>query len=243
MNNVVITGASGDIGKAIAREYAHNGYNLALLYHTDEESAKSLYKEFFTLGCIVKIYQCDLTDEKSVNAAANSVLRDFGDDIDVVVNNAGVSKSGLITDFSANDFDRIFGVNVKGMFMLNNLLIPSMIHQKKGAIINVSSMWGRTGASCEVLYSASKSAVIGYTKALAKELGPSGIRVNCVAPGFIDTKMNSEYTDDDKRQFVNDLPVGRLGTPEDVAAAVMFLSQEYGYITGQVLGVDGGAVI
>ena len=242
MKTAVITGASGDIGREIATAFAKNGYNIAALYNSDQQSIDSLICDLNKLNVSAKSYQADISDEDEVKNVAKQLLSDFGS-VSVIVNNAGISLTGLVTDFTTADFDKCFGVNVKGMFMLNNALLPSLINQKRGAIINISSIWGEAGASCEVLYSASKAAVIGYTKALAKELGPSNIRVNAVTPGFIDTKMNNEYSQDDINMFVEDVPLNRIGTPDDVAKAVLFLADENGYITGQIIGVNGGYIM
>ncbi len=243
MKTVAVTGASGDIGRAICLEFAKNGYNVAALYNTNDASATALIDELCKFGVNAKAYKCDLTDESAVNAVSSNILADLGH-IDTVINNAGISFTGLVTDFSGDDFDKIFSVNVKSMFMLNNALLPHMINRKSGEIINISSIWGVCGASCEVLYSATKSAIIGYTKALAAEVGPSGIRVNCIAPGFIDTKMNDHLSDDDKADFANDTPLCRLGSVDDVAKSALFLANDSSsFITGQVLGVNGGYIM
>lgn len=246
MNNItktaVITGASGDIGKALVYEFAKSGYSVAMIYNNDS-AALNLLPEIKKISCNSRCYKCDLSNEHEVKATAKKILCDFNR-IDIIINNAGISYSGLVTDFSGDDFDRIFSVNVKSMFMLNNALIGQMIHQKSGCIINMSSIWGQVGASCEVLYSATKAAVIGYTKALAAELGPSNIRVNAIAPGFIDTKMNSEYSDEDKAAFANDTPLCKIGDVSDIAKSAMFLASDGAkFITGQTLGVNGGYVM
>lgn len=235
----VVSGASGEIGSAIADELARCGFRLALIYRNNSAAAERLALKY--PDC--RAYRCDLTDEAAVAAAGERILSDFGS-VDLIVNCAGISKVGLITDFSGADFDEIFSANIKSMFLLNNAFLPHMIAKKAGSIINISSMWGEVGASCEVLYSASKAAVIGYTKSLAKELGPSGIRVNCVSPGFIDTAMNDHLTDCEKADFAQDTPLCRLGAAADVARAVRFLAtDESGFITGQTLGVNGGFVM
>ena len=238
----VITGASGDIGKALCFEFAKNGYSVAMIYHNDMSAAEFL-PDIQKIAPDSKCYRCDLSNEEQVKATSKKILSDF-DRIDVIINNAGISYSGLVTDFSGDDFDKIFSVNVKSMFMLNNALVGRMIHQKSGCIINMSSIWGQVGASCEVLYSATKAAVIGYTKALAAELGPSNIRVNNIAPGYIDTKMNSEYSDDDKAAFANDTPLCKIGDVGDIAKSALFLASDNAkFITGQTLGVNGGYVM
>ncbi len=238
----VITGASGDIGKALCFEFAKNGYSVAMIYHNDL-SAVEFLPDIQKIAPDSKCYRCDLSNEEQVKTTSKKILSDF-DRIDVIINNAGISYSGLVTDFSGDDFDKIFSVNVKSMFMLNNALIGRMIHQKSGCIINMSSIWGQVGASCEVLYSATKAAMIGYTKALAAELGPSNVRVNNIAPGYIDTKMNSEYSDDDKAEFANDTPLCKIGDVGDIAKSALFLASDNAkFITGQTLGVNGGYVM
>ena len=239
--NAVVTGASGDIGGEIVRILAENGYDIALMYNNNGSSAKALADEI-TSSRKARVYKCNLQNPQEIADTANAILHDFGS-IDLVVNNAGISLTGLATDFSADDFDKIFAVNVRAMFLLNNALLPNMIHQKSGCIINISSIWGISGASCEVLYSASKAAVIGYTKALAKELGPSGIRVNAIAPGFIDTKMNAEYDDAARAAFCEDTALMRIGKPVDIAKAVLFFANNADFITGQTLTVDGGYIM
>ena len=239
--NAVVTGASGDIGGEIVRILAENGYDIALMYNNNGSSAKALADEI-TSSRKARVYKCNLQNPQEIADTANAILHDFGS-IDLVVNNAGISLTGLATDFSADDFDKIFAVNVRAMFLLNNALLPNMIHQKNGSIINISSIWGISGASCEVLYSASKAAVIGYTKALAKELGPSGIRVNAIAPGFIDTKMNAEYDDAARAAFCEDTALMRIGKPADIAKAVLFFANNADFITGQTLTVDGGYIM
>ena len=164
--------------------------------------------------------------------------------VDVLVNNAGVSSFGILQDISEEEWDRVFGINVKGAFLCAKAALGHMIRNHGGVIVNISSMWGLVGASCEVHYSASKAALIGMTKALAKELGPSGIRVNCVAPGVIDTDMNSKLTEDDLAVLREETPLGKIGKPSDVAASVMFLASDGGkFITGQVISPNGGIVI
>ena len=242
LKTAVITGASGDIGKALCFEFAKNGYSVAMIYHNDMSAADFL-PDIQKIAPDSKCYRCDLSNEEQVKATSKKILSDF-DRIDVIINNAGISYSGLVTDFSGDDFDKIFSVNVKSMFMLNNALVGRMIHQKSGCIINMSSIWGQVGASCEVLYSATKAAVIGYTKALAAELGPSNVRVNNIAPGYIDTKMNSEYSDDDKAAFANDTPLCKIGDVGDIAKSALFLASDNAkFITGQTLGVNGGYVM
>lgn len=234
----VISGASGGIGCEIARKLTDMGYDTALMYNNNLPDSDYITSN----GGRARMYKCDLQNPADIADTASAILDDFGS-VDLIVNNAGISQSGLVTDFTAEDFDKIVNINVRSMFLLNNALLPQMIHRKSGCIINISSIWGISGASCEVLYSLTKAAVIGYTKALAKELGPSGIRVNAVAPGFIDTKMNAEYDEAARAAFCEDTALMRIGTPEDIAKAVCFLAKNADFITGQTLTVDGGYIM
>lgn len=238
----VVTGASGGIGSEITLALAEKGYDIALMYNRNEAAAVAVADEVTAKGDKAVAYKCDLQKPRDIADTASKILDDFGE-VDLIVNNAGVAMTGLVTDFDAYDFDKIFNINVRSMFLLNNALLPTMINRKRGCIINISSIWGISGASCEVLYSAAKAAVIGYTKALAKELGLSGIRVNAIAPGFIDTKMNAEYDDSAKAAFCEDTPLMRIGKPSDIAKAVCFLADNADFITGQTLTVDGGFIM
>ena len=160
------------------------------------------------------------------------------------MNNAGICIPSLVTDITVADWEKTFGVNVTGTFLASKYAAKNMIHNHNGAIVNVSSIWGVSGASCESCYSASKGAVIAFTKALAKELGPSGIRVNCIAPGYIDTDMNKDISEEDKQAFADETPLGRIGTPDEVAKVVLFLASDAAaFITGQILGCDGGVIV
>ena len=188
-------------------------------------------------------YRADISDPVQVMNMMRTAAEKCGG-IDVLVNNAGLSLSGLFTDITPEQEKRIWEVNVLGTMNCSRYAIPYMLNGKYGKIINISSMWGQIGASCEVHYSAAKAAVIGFTKALAKELGPSGINVNCIAPGFIDTKMNELYGEDVFQEFKEETPLGRLGRPEDIAGAISFLASESAdFITGQVIGINGGYII
>lgn len=238
----VVTGASGGIGSEIARALALIGYDVVLMYNENESEAAALSDEITAKGRKAIIYKCDLQKPQEISDAAGAILDKFGG-ADLIVNNAGIAMCGLVTDFGADDFDRIFNTNVRSLFLLNNALLPAMIHKKSGCIINISSIWGVSGASCEVLYSAAKAAIIGYTKALAKEVGPSGIRVNAIAPGFIDTKMNSEYDESARAAFCEDTALMKIGNPSDIAKAVCFLANNADFITGQTLTVDGGYIM
>lgn len=230
---VVITGGTGAIGSAIARAFAKNN-DVAIIYRTADEKADSLAEE---IGC--KCYKADITCRDQVDEVAKQIVADFGK-IDVIVNNAGISQIKMFCDITELDWYNMVDVHLTGTFNVTQSLLPSLVNRKKGAIINVSSVWGVHGASCEVHYSTVKAGLIGFTKALAKELAPSGITVNCVAPGVIDSPMNNQHlSDDDINELIEQTPVGRLGTPDDVAKAVLYLS-EADFVTGQVIGVDGG---
>lgn len=242
-NVVLITGGTGGIGEACVRLFAGKGYPVLFLTSSNPEKAAAMTEELRSSGASVDWRQCDLRDETAVARALKDLLSTWHR-VDVLINNAGISRTGLLTDMSPGDWDTVFDVNVRGAFLLCRELLPGMISRQSGNIINISSMWGETGASCEVAYSASKAALIGMTKALAKEVGPSGIRVNCVTPGVIDTKMNAHLTEADLQDLKDCTPLGRVGTPEEVAKAALFLAEDgSSFITGQILGVNGGFVI
>ncbi len=238
MKNVFITGASGGIGSAAAVRFAAAGYTVFAGYNSGDGAAEELCR---STGAIpVRI---DVSDEASVNAAFRFIEEKAGG-VDVLVNCAGIASIRLFDEITAEEWDRTFAVNVRGSFLTSRAAVPYMIRQKSGKIVNVSSMWGVTGASCEVHYSASKAAVIGMTKALAKELAPSGITVNCVAPGAIETKMIAHMSEADKKEFEKEIPLGRIGMPDDVAGVILFLaSPDADYITGSVICPDGGVTI
>ena len=244
MHYVLITGASGGIGAAIAEEFARAGYGLVLHYNKGADRANALAARLADAYSIPALpLQADLSDTAAVQAMFARAAAEFGF-IDTLVNNAGVAEQKLFTDLTDEDWDRMIDVNLSGTFRTCRAALPEMIRQKRGTIINISSMWGQVGASCEVAYSAAKAGVIGLTKALAKEVAPSGITVNCIAPGAIRTPMLDCFTEEDLAALAEDTPVGRIGTPEDVAASCVFLASDGArFITGQVLGVNGGFVI
>ena len=243
-HTVLITGSSRGIGAGIARRFAEEGHRVAIHYREQEAQARALYDELAQAGYSVLLVSGDITDEKQCKDIAASVRAKFGF-IDVLVNNAGIAlPTQLVTDTSLADWRRVMDTNVTGMFLLTNAVLPEMVSQKRGAIVNISSMWGVTGGSCEVAYSASKAAVIGYTKALAKEVAPSGVRVNCIAPGFVLTDMTRTFPQETIDAISEETPLLRAGTPEDIAGVALFLaSQDAAFITGQVLSVDGGRCI
>lgn len=239
---VLITGASGGIGQALAKAFANAGYAVCLQWHTDN-AAVALADELRAAGADAAAFQADVSDEASVLNLLDEVAA-FAGHLDVLVNNAGITQQKLLTDTTAGDWHRMLGVHLDGAFYCCRGVLPAMIRRQSGAIVNISSMWGVTGGACEVAYSAAKAGLIGLTKALAKEVGPSGIRVNAIAPGVIDTPMNAAHDAATMAALADETPLGRLGTPAEVAAAAVFLaSEQASFITGQVLGVDGGMAI
>jgi len=235
MKNVFITGGSRGIGAAAVRAFAALGMNVAFTYKSSPDAARALSLETGALAICA-----DAADPTAVKEAVLSAEGLFGA-TDVLINNAGISRSGLVTDMTDGELSELFSVNALGPIYTVRAVLPSMVRKKSGVIINVSSMWGVVGASCEVAYSAAKASVIGMTRALAKEVGPSGIRVNCIAPGVIDTDMNSGYSKEDMAALSADTPLGRIGTPKEIAELMVFLaSDKASFITGQTITADGG---
>ena len=238
MKTALVTGASGGIGQAIAKALAEQGMRVIASYNTGSAEAFKLAEN---IGA--EALMADISDEESVNKMAAEIEKKYGG-VDVLVNNAGISMQKMLCDTTSADWDRIFSVNIRGTFLVTRALMGNMVRNHYGRIVNVSSVWGQEGASCEVAYSASKAAVEGFTKALAKELSLSGICVNCVAPGVIDTKMNAFLSEEEMSELESVIPMGRLGTPDEIAKVVAFLcSEQAGYITGQIVGVNGGFYI
>ena len=233
MPHVLISGGSRGIGRSAADLFAANGWSVTCLFHKNKPEVKDN---------IIAI-QCDVKDPAHVKESVRLSEEKQGP-VDCLISNAGISVKGLAQDLKEDDYRLVMDTNFGGLFNLANAVIPGMVSRKQGTIIAVSSMWGQTGASCEALYSASKGAVDSYVRSLAKELGPSGIRVNAVSPGVIDTDMLNGYSDEDLKDLADETPLGRLGTPEEVAKAMLFLSSDAAsFITGQVIGVNGGFLI
>lgn len=240
---VLITGASRGIGRATAILFAKCGYNVSINYNKSHNDAQELMKCMIKNGYSCAAFKADISKKEQVQELVLQTYNHFGS-LDVIINNAGIAQTKLFTDISEQDWDNMFDVNVKSMYFVLQSALPYLISQKRGKIINVSSIWGISGSSCETHYSASKAAIIGLTKSLAKELGPSNITVNCVCPGVIKTDMLNEYTQDELKELEDKTPLNRLGNPEDVAKSIYFLaSNDADFITGQVLSVDGGFII
>lgn len=236
----VITGASGDIGKAVAVRMAQEGWDLALQAFEHMTVLEDLVEDLGAQGRKIKAYRLDLGSPADCTAFATAVLQDFTN-IDCLVNNAGIASQKLLTDLSEEEWQNIQNINLGSCYRLSKAFIPQMLSRQQGIIINISSIWGQVGASCEVAYSASKAGLIGFTRALGKELGPSGIRVNCICPGVIEGKMNRQLSRAELQELLDATPLSRMGKPQDVAAAVAFLaSDDAAFITCQDFAVDGG---
>ncbi len=242
MKVALITGASGGIGGATVKKFVSEGYFVLAAYNNGERNAEKLLKflENSGLGGRVTLFKADLNREKDVRALSEKAVKDFGH-VDALVNCAGIDLYKLFTETTEKEWDDVFNVNVKAAFMLSRDLLKGMIERKSGKIVFVSSVWGSAGASMEAAYSASKAALIGLTKALAKEVSTSGVNVNCVSPGVIDTPMNDCFTEEEKHAVKDEIPLGRFGTAEEVAELIYFLcSPAAAYITGQTITADGG---
>jgi len=238
----LVTGASRGIGKAIAIELAKEGATVIINYSKDDLSAEETLKEVQDIGGYCKLYKGDISNYDICKGMIDYIIDTFGK-IDILINNAAVSFRGLFMDFSENNINDIFEINVLGAMYLSKEAIPHMINRGKGSIINISSIWGEAGASCEVLYSSTKGAINLFTKSLAKEVAPMGIRVNAIAPGVIDTEMNSFLSNEEREELEEEIPFGRFGSTAEVANLVTFLcSDKCEYLTGQIIKVDGGMV-
>lgn len=241
-SSVLILGGSRGIGAATALYFAQKGYSVAITYNKSEYLAKTMQQNMTAHGFDFLAIPCDVGVSRQVDSAVKQTVTAFGG-LDVLVNNAGVALSKLITDCTDEDWQSISTTNLGGCFYGCRAAAAVMVSQKRGSIVNVSSIWGITGASMEVAYSATKAGIIGLTKALAKELGPSNIRVNCVAPGVIDTEMNADLDIQTFAALAEETPLGRIGTAEEVAKAIYYLAEDADFITGQVLSPGGGIVI
>ena len=238
-----ITGASRGIGRGIALVLARSGYNLALTCRRNKEDLDAFAQELHSRYMIdVCTYQCNASSYPEVASTIEAALAHFGK-ITLLVNNAGISKVGLLTDLSPEEWKELIETNLSSLFYHCKSIIPSMLQKEEGRIINISSMWGSVGASCEVAYSASKGGVNAFTRALAKELAPSNIPVNAIACGVIDTDMNRIFTEEDRQALSEEIPAGRFAEPEEVGEAVLALAQMPAYVTGQIIGINGGLVI
>ena len=240
---VWISGASRGIGKSAALHFARAGYKIAAGYHENDDAMQSLMQQMAEIGAMAVPVKGDIADTAAAESMAKYICSTLGG-IDVLIANAGVAHYSMLEDMAYNEWRRVIDTDLTGVYNMIHASLPSMRNRGGGSIINVSSVWGIYGGSCEAAYSAAKAGLIGLTKALAKEEGPSGITVNCVAPGVIDTDMMAAFTAEDKAALAEETPVGRLGTTEEVAKLLVFLAgEDAGYITGQVFGVNGGLVI
>ena len=241
--SVLVTGASGGLGGAIGRAFAQNGDRVALCCHQNRRAADALCQALVQQGATAAVFAADITGEQAVDSLFAAAERQLGP-VEVLVNCAGIQQQKMFCDTTLQDWQAMLAVHAAGTFLCCKRALGPMVGKKQGCIVNVASMWGQVGASCEVAYSTAKAAVIGLTRALAKEVAPSGVRVNCVAPGAVNAGMMTDFGPADRQALCLQIPQGRLGTAEEVAATVLFLaSGGAGYITGQVLGVNGGLVV
>ncbi len=239
MKTVLVTGGARGIGKAISKKFADEGWRVLINYNTSEKAAKELEEEIGKDRC--KAYKADISSYEEVKKMVSDILQEFGK-VDVLINNAGIAGQKLFCDITPDDWKKMFSVNVDGVYNVTSLILPSMINEKSGSVINISSIWGMVGASCEVHYSASKAAIIGFTKALAKEVAPSNITVNCIAPGIVETDMMFGLDDEERQSLIDETPLGKFGSGDDIARSAYFLAND-SFITGQVLSPNGGFVI
>ena len=243
MKTAIVTGGATGIGAAVVTELCKQGYSTAIVYYRSEENALALSSGLISAGFDAFPVKADVRDPEAVNAAVQKIFRLNGR-IDLLVNNAGLAQRKLTQDVTNEEWRDLMDVNLSGPFYFSRAVLPHMIRAKAGRIVNIASMWGQVGAAMETAYSAAKAGLIGLTKALAKEAAPSGITVNCIAPGAIDTAMMQGFSAEDVEALCEEIPSGRLGAPEEVAKAVAFLAaEENAYITGQVIGVNGGLVV
>lgn len=237
MKSVLITGGSRGIGKAMVELFSKNGYKVAFTYKNSKDEAMEIEKSFGALAI-----RADSEKYDDIISAVR-VANENNGEVDILINNAAISSVSLITDVSLDEWNRVMNTSVTGAFLFSKCVLPQMIRKKWGRIINISSMWGIVGASCEVHYSTAKAALIGFTKALAKEVGPSGITVNAIAPGVVRTDMNSAFSDEDMKALCDETPVGRIAEPYEIARAALYLaSEDSGFITGDVMNISGGFI-
>jgi 3-oxoacyl-[acyl-carrier protein] reductase len=241
--HALITGASRGIGAATAKAFANEDYAVTLLYRKNAFLADQIVAEIRRAGHEAIALRVDMKDYQAVRAVANQAMLEFGA-VDVLVSNAGISKFALFSDITPESFKEMLDTHIGGLYNITHAVLPGMISRKTGSIVTVSSVWGLTGASCEVAYSTAKAGIVGFTKSLAKEVGPSGIRVNCVAPGLIDTEMNESLSVKEIQMLCDETPLGRMGTSEEIAQSILFLASDKAqFITGQVLSPNGGLLI
>jgi len=239
---VLITGASRGIGAAIAARFASVGMNVVIHYLQSHEAANEVARSCIKLGANALTVAADLRSKEQI-AKMREKLESYGMQPDILINNAGIAHYGLLSDVSEEEWDDVMAINLKAPFLCTQAFMPAMISQKYGRIINVSSIWGISGASCEVVYSTAKGGINAFTKALAKELAPSGVTVNAVAPGAVDTQMMAGFDEGERQAIESDIPVGRFALPDEIASLVYFLAlPESGYITGQIISPNGGLV-
>lgn len=238
MKTVIVTGGSRGIGAAIVVELAKNNYNVVLNYNNSEEKAKKIQKELKEQGINIEIFKADVSKREDVKKLVNFTIEKYNN-IDILINNAGIDQIKPFMDITNEDWNKIIQTNLNSVFYCSQEVLKNMIHNKKGCIINISSIWGITGASCEIAYSVSKAGIDGMTKALAKEMGLSNIRVNSIAPGIVDTDMNKELSFEELQELKNEIPLGRVAAPEEIVKSVKWLIDDE-YVTGQIISVNGG---
>ena len=239
--NIIVTGGSRGIGRCLVQNLARDGHNVLLNYNKSEKQALKIQRDLQEEGYLVEVFKADVSKRKDVKSMVDFAIEKFGN-IDVLINNAGIAKLQMFQDVTDDDWEEIINTNLKSAFYMSQAVLPTMIHKKSGLIINISSIWGQVGASCETVYSISKAGLDAMTKSLAKELGPSNIRVNSIAPGVIDTAMNSMLDEHIKNEIRNETPLGKIGRPIDIYKCVKWLIEDE-FTTGQVIPVNGGYVI
>lgn len=241
LKTIVITGGSRGIGKCLVEKFVRDGYNVVLNYNKSEEKAKKIKENLLKEGYNIEIFKADVSKRVEVKGLIKFTLDKFNN-IDVLINNAGISQMKLFTDVTEEDWDNIMNVNLKSAYFTIQEVLPNMINRKQGLIINISSIWGLVGASCEAIYSASKAGLDALTKSLAKELGPSNIRVNSIAPGIIETDMNRNLDENTKKEIAEEIPLNRIGKPIDIYRCAKWLVEDE-YTTGQIISPNGGWII